>query len=185
MRRLLLITGDIASGKTTFSRVLSARYGAAVFQKDSIKEILGDVIGFRDRAENKRLSLATVALMTHIFSSLTIGGTPLILEANFRQNELEKIHAAAEKGCYQVLTLVLRGDLDVLYGRYCRRKNEENRHPVHLSAPLHVKEEFYRYVLDARTEAIPGDKLEIDTTDFTFLTDETLLGRIDAFFREE
>jgi len=185
MRRLLLITGDIASGKTTFSRILSARYGTAVFQKDSIKEILGDEIGFRDRAENKRLSLATVALMTHIFSTLTVSGAPLIMEANFRENELGKIHAAAEKGGYRVLTLVLRGDLDVLLARYCRRMNEENRHPVHLSAPLHEREEFYRYVLDARTEKIPGETIEIDATDFSYQTDEALLGRIDAFFAEE
>ena len=86
MRRLLLITGDLATGKTTFSNALSARYGAAVLQKDRLKEVLGDEIGFRDRAENKRLSLATVALMTHVFSALTVSGVPLILEANFRAN---------------------------------------------------------------------------------------------------
>ena len=115
MKRLLLITGDLATGKTTFSNLLSARYGAAVFQKDRIKETLGDEIGFRDRAENKRLSVATVVLMRQIFSALTVCGVPVILEANFRANELEAIHAAAAGGGYQVLTLVLRGDLDVLY----------------------------------------------------------------------
>ena len=46
MKKLLLITGDIAAGKTTFSKILSKRYSAAVFQKDSIKEVLGDTIGF-------------------------------------------------------------------------------------------------------------------------------------------
>ena len=49
MKRLLLITGDIAAGKTTFSNQLAQRYSVAVFQKDTIKEILGDNIGFRDR----------------------------------------------------------------------------------------------------------------------------------------
>ena len=185
MRRLLLITGDLATGKTTFSNALSARYGAAVLQKDRIKEVLGDEIGFRDRAENKRLSLATVALMTHVFSALTVSGVPLILEANFRANELEKIHAAAEKGGYRVLTLVLRGEIGVLFERYCRRMTRKNRHPVHLSAPLHVREKFERYVLDARTETVPGEKVEIDASDFSYQTDEALLGRIDAFFTEE
>ncbi len=185
MRRLLLITGDLATGKTTFSNALSARCGAAVLQKDSIKEILGDEIGFRDRAENKRLSLATVALMTHVFSALTVVGAPLILEANFRENELVKIHAAAEKGGYRVLTLVLRGEIGVLYERYCRRMTKENRHPVHLSAPLHLRDEFERYVLAARAEAVPGERIEIDATDFSYQTDEALLGRIDAFMKND
>ncbi len=42
MKKLLLITGDIAAGKSTFSKILSARYSAAVFQKDTVKEILGE-----------------------------------------------------------------------------------------------------------------------------------------------
>lgn len=185
MKRLLLITGDLATGKTTFSNLLSARYGAAVFQKDRIKETLGDEIGFRDRAENKRLSVATVVLMRQIFSALTVCGVPVILEANFRANELEAIHAAAAGGGYQVLTLVLRGDLDVLYGRYCHRMREENRHPVHLSAPLHVREEFERYVLQARQEKVPGETEEIDASDFSYQTDGELIAKIDAFMHSD
>ncbi len=49
MKKLLLITGDIAAGKSTFSQILSARYSAAVFQKDTVKEILGEWIGFQNR----------------------------------------------------------------------------------------------------------------------------------------
>ena len=154
-----------------------------MFQKDRIKETLGDEIGFRDRAENKRLSVATVALMTQIFSSLAVCGVPVILEANFRENELKKLHEIADKSGYRVLTLVLRGDLDVLFERYCHRMREENRHPVHLSAPLHVQEEFRRYVLDARREAVPGETIGIDATDFSYQTDEALLEKIDAFMR--
>ncbi|MDE7206241.1 MAG: deoxynucleoside kinase, partial [Lachnospiraceae bacterium] len=58
MKKLLLITGDIAAGKSTFSKILSERYGVAVFQKDTVKEILGDHIGFHNREENKALSNA-------------------------------------------------------------------------------------------------------------------------------
>lgn len=43
MKKLLLITGDIAAGKTTFSKILSQRYCAAVFQKDTVKEILEQI----------------------------------------------------------------------------------------------------------------------------------------------
>ena len=40
-------------------------------------------------------------------------------------------------------------------------------------------------MLDARAEAVPGEKVEIDASDFSYQTDEALLGRIDAFFTEE
>lgn len=185
MNKLLLITGDLATGKTTFSRALSQRCGAAVFQKDAIKEILGDTVGFHNRAENKALSVATVAVMTHIFKQTAAFGVPLILEANFRTDELEKLQSiAAAAGC-AVLTLVLRGDIDVLYGRYLHRMNDENRHPVHLSAPLHVREEFDAYIQALRLETVPGETIEIDASDFSYQTDEALLARIDRFMRPE
>ena len=185
MKKLLLITGDLATGKTTFSRVLAARCGAVVFQKDTIKEILGDTIAFRDRAENKALSVAAVAVMIHIFEKLAEQGGNLILEANFRTNELEKLQTvAAEKG-FEVLTLSLRGDIDVLYGRYVHRMQDENRHPVHLSAPLHIREEFERYILALRQETVPGETIEIDASDFSYQTDAALLERIDRFLRCE
>ena len=42
MKKLLLIMGDLATGKTTFANILSQRYNAILFFKDSIKEALGD-----------------------------------------------------------------------------------------------------------------------------------------------
>ena len=63
MRKLLLIMGDLATGKSTFARILSKRYDTCVFYKDSFKETLGDTIGFSNREENLRLSVASAALM--------------------------------------------------------------------------------------------------------------------------
>lgn len=55
MGKLLLLTGDLATGKSTFAGILSRRYDANLFFKDSIKEVLGDTIGFSNRAENKKI----------------------------------------------------------------------------------------------------------------------------------
>ena len=46
--------GDLAMGKSTFANILSKRYDTNVFFKDSIKEVLGDTIGFSNREENKK-----------------------------------------------------------------------------------------------------------------------------------
>lgn len=138
MKKLLIITGDIAAGKSTFSELLSKRYSIVAFQKDAVKEVLGDSIGFHNREENKRLSDATIEIMHHIFSKVAATGNSIILEANFHEAELKKLHAIAHENEYDVLTLVLRGDAEVLYERYLFRMNRENRYPVHLSTSLHI-----------------------------------------------
>lgn len=181
MKKLLLITGDIAAGKSTFSKILSARYRVAAFQKDSVKEILGDAIGFRDREENLKLSDATMGIFYHLFCGLAVTGSNIILEANFHEAELQKLHAIAEENHYAVCTLVLRGEPDVLYQRYMNRMNNESRHPVHLSTTLDVKADFVRRAERYKKEKIIGDTIEIDATDFSYQENEDLLKRIDGF----
>lgn len=46
MGKLVLIMGDLAAGKSTFSKILSKRCNINVFNKDSVKEVLGDTVGF-------------------------------------------------------------------------------------------------------------------------------------------
>ena len=181
MQKLLLITGDIAAGKSTFSQILSERYRIAVFQKDTIKEILGDFIGFHNREENKVLSNTTIELMCHVFSRIALTGNDIILEANFHEKELEKLHSIADENRYEVLTIVLRGDTEVLYHRYLHRMNEENRHPVHLSTTLDVKEDFFRSAEWIRKEKVIGETLTIEATDFSYQKDTAVLGQIDSF----
>ena len=184
MNKLLLITGDIAAGKTTFSRILSQRYRAAVFQKDSIKEVLGDTIGFQNREENKKLSNATMGVMLHIFSQTAQTGGDLILEANFHTHELEKLHSIAGQNGYEVLTLVLRGDPEVLYQRYLHRMREENRHPVHLSTTLDVKEDFLKTARWIQNEKTVGETLTVEASDFSYQENPAVLARIDGFMKD-
>ena len=63
MRKLLLITGDLACGKSTFAKALSKRYDTNLYFKDALKELLGDVIGFTNREENLKLSRGAVEVM--------------------------------------------------------------------------------------------------------------------------
>lgn len=181
MKKLLLITGDLATGKSTFAGQLSQRYGCAAFCKDNIKEILGDTVGYSNREENLKLSVATAAVMLHIFERIAPLGRDLILEANFRTTELEKLHNVAEGFGYSVLTLVLRAELDTLHKRYLYRKYNENRHHVHLSTSSDDFEDFKGYIEGNRREEIPGRVLDICADDFSYQTNEETLRSIDDF----
>lgn len=184
MKKLLLIMGDLATGKSTFANILAKRYDTSVFCKDTIKEVLGDTIGFANREENLKLSKATMELMVFMFSEFTKLEKGLILESNFHTAELERFYQIAAKNGYEVLTLVLRGDVEILHQRYLNRMNNEKRHPVHLSTTLDVFEHFKGYTEYSRTEEILGNVIEICADDFSYQADAELLKTIDEFMKE-
>ena len=183
MKKLLLITGDLATGKSTFANILSKRYDTNVFFKDSIKEVLGDTIGFANREENKKLSNVTMELMFFIFEEFGKLNKNLILESNFHTTELERLHKLAFKNNYEVLTIVLRGNVEILYKRYLNRMYNENRHPVHLSTTLDVFDDFKGYTEHSRTEKILGNVVYVNADDFSYQTDNKILRKIDEFMR--
>ena len=167
MNKLLLIMGDLATGKSTFANILSERYHVNLFFKDSIKEVLGDTIGFSNREENKKLSNAAMELMYFIFAEFGKLGKDLILESNFHTAELEKLHKMASENHYEVLTLVLRGDVEILHKRYLNRF-----------------EDFKECTEYLRSEKIPGTIININADDFAYQTDNEVLSQIDDFMRD-
>lgn len=183
MSKLLLVMGDLATGKSTFSDILSKRYDTNVFNKDSIKEVLGDTIGFSNREENLKLSRATMELMLFVFSEFTKLNKNLILEANFHKEDLERLYEIASDNNYEVLVLVLRGDVNILHKRYLNRIYNENRHPVHLSTTFDIFDDFKEYIEAARKEKIDGNVIHINADDFSYQSDEALLSKIDEFMK--
>ena len=184
MKKLLLITGDLATGKSTFAAILSKRYGTAVMYKDKIKEVLGDTIGFKNREENLRLSAATMELMIYCFSEAATLGHNAILEANFKENELCSIQKIAEENSYDVLTLVLRADMDIIYHRFVNRIENENRHPVHTSG-FDGYDSLKHYIELGRAQTTFGTTLEINADDFTYQTSDNILSVIDEFMEKK
>lgn len=183
MRKLLLITGDLATGKSTFAAILSKRYGSTVMYKDKIKEVLGDTIGFKDREENLRLSAATMELMTYGFSEEAALGHDVILEANFKEGELCRIQKIAKESDYDVLTLVLRADMDIIYRRFVNRIENENRHPVHVSG-FDGYDSLKHYIELGRAQTTFGTTLEINADDFTYQKSSDILSVIDEFMEK-
>lgn len=181
MGKLLLIMGDLATGKSTFAEMLSKRYQTSVFYKDSFKETLGDTVGFVNREENLRLSVASAALMRMVFREFCKLNKNLILESNFRLAELEKLHEIAAEYGYEVLTVCLQADLDVLHQRFLYRLYNENRHSVHACGGFEDFEVFKDYVLGQRPPQIPGRSMVVSADTFAYQRDEALLDQLDSF----
>ena len=79
-RRLVLVSGPPAAGKTTLAVPLAAELGFALLAKDRIKETLHDALGFdADLTWSRRLGAAAMELLW----ALAADAPAVVLEANF------------------------------------------------------------------------------------------------------
>ena len=164
MANLIVISGDLAAGKSTLAASLSAELNLVHLTKDSLKEIACDAIGYNTREENRQLSIAATDSMIYFFNQSALVGQSLILEANFRQVEMMKIKEIADEYHYQVLLIVLTGDINLLYQRFLDRM--VNRHIAHRSLNLDYSiERFASYINDIRNQDLIYPAYTIDMTD--------------------
>ena len=82
MQRLIIITGDLAAGKSTLAAAISGSLGIPYIIKDTLKEIACDNIGYQTRQENRQLSITATQDMIYFFKQCALVGNDLILEAN-------------------------------------------------------------------------------------------------------
>lgn len=183
MSKLLIMTGDLATGKSTFSHILSKRYGVEAYNKDTLKELLADTVGFKNREDNLKLSHASIAFMDYLFDEHAKNNVDLILEANFHKDEITKLYEIAKTYNAEILALVFEADIDVLYERFIYRIKYENRHIVHQSAGLKDIEAFKEYVMNSRKDVDIKEYIKVNANDFSYQEDIKLLETIDNFMK--
>jgi len=166
-KKLIVIAGHLAAGKTTFALKLSKELNIPSFCKDLIKNALGTNIIIKNREDDKRLSAATFDAITFITERFMETHMPLIVEANFVNNNHASINEAAvlqalvEKYHYRTLTFLFTGKANILRDRFIKRGS---------SLSL-TQEEFERvsfllgcFDIGGKTEKI--DTTEIESVDF-------------------
>lgn len=164
MRNLIIITGDLASGKSTLAASLSEALNITYLTKDSLKEIVCDAIGYSTREENRQLSISAMNSMIYFFHQAALVGESLIIEANFRSEEILKIKEIADEYSYQVLMIRLMGDINLLYQRFLDRLS--TRHVAHRSLNLDYSiERFASYINEIRNEDLLYPAFVIDMSD--------------------
>ena len=180
MKKLILIGGALAAGKSTYSHIVGERFGISVVNKDRVKEILGDNIPTKNREENKKLSVIAFELMSY----LTEGeGDTLILESNFKDYELKELKEKCDKTGCDVLSIFLDGRDDVLHSRFLKRLSE-NRHPVHKSQDFSRIEDLTATLNELRSAKYFGEIIHVNCTDFSYQTNEDLFEEIKVFLNK-
>ena len=169
--------GDLASGKSEYSRRIAAEFGISVINKDILKEILGDKFIAGSREENLRLSAAAFDIICYIIKS---SASDLIIESNFKEEEMQVLSRLAGECEYTVLSLRFTGKDDILHERFLHRL-KDNRHYVHKSQDFTDLNDFLQTLLSLRAVKYIGKVIEVDSTDFSYASDENLEKEIRRF----
>ena len=182
-KKLILISGDLAAGKSTFSNKLSSEYQILCINKDNIKEILGDNFPFKNREENYQLSVATFDIFKYLTKKVMQVNIPFILESNFRDREFEELEKISKEHGYDILSIVVRSDLKELHKRFINRIKNENRHIVHQAVDYSKFEDFEKQILSDRQRNYPGEVIYLDSTSFKNLENKETKQLLDKYLK--
>lgn len=177
--KLILVSGHCAAGKSTFADRLSAELGVPCFQKDRVKETLGDGLGSGGGLVYEKGSGAAFLLLEHILERFLETGQACILEGNFRPAELDRFQALLEQYRAECLSFFFTGEMAVLYRRY--RERESLRHWVHRSAG-ETPEAFAAGQLRL-ADTLPGQVIRVDTTQFDRVDTAGLVAAAQTFLQ--
>ncbi len=171
--KLIVITGYLASGKSTFASTLSERLRVPCFIKDRMKIALCESLGPISKAESSRFSAVTFDGMLYAAGQLLAVGQPAILEGNFvpaglkKTDEAGEIRELAGRFGAETLTFFFRGDTRALHPRYLAREQTPERGEVNKMGREVPFEEFDRLCHNLDPFSIGGETVMVDTTDFT------------------
>ena len=129
---IIVLTGLPASGKSTIAKKLSAEFNLPLFEKDKIKEVLFDTLGFENYAQKRKLDYAANAILLSLCENMIKSKIPVILDNNFDKVSSEALSRMLLKYNCGFVPIVLTGDVDAFYHRYINRDNQHERHLGHI-----------------------------------------------------
>ena len=171
-KKIIIIAGYCATGKTTFAANLSQKLGIPYFSKDLIKIALSRSFPVESRADSKRLSAIAFDAMAFTVERFMEVGLPLIIEANFvmRENhnglkEGDALLSLITHYGYRSLTYIFLGDLSTLYKRFSVRDVLPERGVANKMWGEYTFENYTRDNVHLNEFNIGGEIVKIDATD--------------------
>ena len=171
-RKIIVVAGHLAAGKSTFALKLSAELKAPCLIKDAFKSALCESVADMDREKSSRFSVITFDAMLYAAGQIMKAGYPVILEGNFappgikKKDEAGAIRALVERYGYACLTFVFTGDTRVLYERFVRREETPERGRANCMFGRHSQADFTAWCRDLGRFDLGGERIVVDTTDF-------------------
>ena len=172
-KKIIIVEGYLASGKSTFALSLSKAIGVPYLIKDTFKSALCNNIEIANRSESSKFSAVTFDAMMYVVERLMESGYPIIIEGNFAPSGIKKTDEAGEiqrlieTHEYQSLTCKFKGDTKILHKRFVEREATAERGQANkLGFEVEYKD-FDRWCHNLDLFDVGGDVIEVDTTDFS------------------
>lgn len=171
-KKIIIVEGYLASGKSTFARRLSEAIGVPYLIKDTFKSALCKNIEIANRSESSKFSVVTFDGMMYVVERLMEMEYPVIIEGNFAPSGVKKIDEAGvikrliETYEYQSLTYKFKGNTKILHKRFVEREDSAERGQANKLGFEVQYEDFDRWCHKLDPFDVGGEVVEIDTTEF-------------------
>lgn len=180
-RKIIVIEGYLASGKSSFALRLSKETGVPYLIKDTFKIALCEHIAIENEKESSRFSVAAFDGMMYVVERMFEAGYPIIIEGNFvpagvkSVNEEGVLRQLIDKYGYTALTYQFMGDTQVLYQRFVEREKTPERGEANIRRDTVTHEKFEQWCHNLDAFHLEGDTIKVDTTSFVAVDFEGLL----------
>ena len=172
-KKIIIIEGYLASGKSTFALQLSKSINVPYFVKDTFKTAICNSISIADRKESSLFSAVTFDAMMYVTERFFETGNPIIIEGNFVPTGVKKIDEAGvikeliDRYGYTPLTFKFIGDTQILYKRFIDRENTVERGQANKIGFNVSYDIFDGWCHNLDNFNVGGKIIQVDTTDFT------------------
>lgn len=183
-KTLILLAGYPGTGKTYLANMIMERFPEFILlSPDEIKEKFWDTYGFANLEEKEKLMGPIWEEYYRRMGDSFAKGELLISDYPFSHKQKDHIKAVCDQYHYQIITIRLVGDIDVLFERQKKRDLDDSRHLGHIVSSyrkgdtptdhkeadnLLTYEEFYkRCTQRGYGEFSLGKTIELDVTDFS------------------
>jgi len=179
----IIVTGPPGSGKTTVGRQIADTLHLPFINKDGIKELLFDTLGWSDVEWSKKLGVASSAILYHLIEAELRAGAPFVVESNFYptydNEKFASLRAQYEFVPFQVFCIA---DGDLLHERFVARSASGERHPGHSDEMR--RDEFEEILRRGRHDplGIGGETYRLDMSDLDAVDTDGLIAAIRTTF---
>ncbi|MED4074224.1 AAA family ATPase [Priestia endophytica] len=130
---LILLAGLPGTGKTYLCNIIKNNLGTFYkISQDDLKEYYSDIYGFRNLEEKQDIEKRAWTKYYEIMEQQMEAGSNIMSDYPFSQKQKPQIQQLVERYDYEVLTIRLIADLDVLFERQKKRDLDPTRHLSHI-----------------------------------------------------
>lgn len=191
-KALILLAGFPGTGKSYLANLIIEKFSSIkLLSPDSIKEKNWDLYGFNNLNEKEELIQRSWKEYYQEMEEEFRQGKSVLSDYPFSEKQRDKLDQLTRKFNYQVITIRLIADLDVLFARQKKRDLDDTRHLGHILTSYHKNDsiisrenadnllDYKEFIRRCTTRGYDkfslGTLYKLDVTDFSKVNYDLLL----------